>query len=99
VLESHGWDHVHTRGPELAQRLADLLRDAGREVVDRDHTTLVSFSSPDAESERDRLADTGVLLRNIPERPWLRASVGAWNDEADLERLTATLSTYEPAGG
>ena len=99
VLEDFGWESVHARGPELAQRLAELLREAGRDVIERDDTTLVSFSSPDAESERDRLADTGVLLRNIPGRPWLRASVGAWNDEADLERLTATLSTYQPAGG
>jgi hypothetical protein len=33
-----------------------------------------------------------VIVRNIPDRPWLRASVGAWNDEGDLERLLGTLS-------
>ncbi len=50
-------------------------------------STLVSFPSADPEGERARLAEAGVILRNIPGRPWLRASVGAWNDEDDLERL------------
>jgi selenocysteine lyase/cysteine desulfurase len=32
-----------------------------------------------------------VLIRHLPNRPYLRASVGAWNDESDLERLLAAL--------
>jgi L-cysteine/cystine lyase len=31
-------------------------------------------------------------VRNIPDYPWLRASVGAWNDESDLERLLEGLT-------
>ena len=31
------------------------------------------------------------MLRELPGTPYLRASVGAWNDEADLERLLAAL--------
>jgi selenocysteine lyase/cysteine desulfurase len=38
------------------------------------------------------LATKGVIIRNIPDRPWLRASVGAWNDEQDLQRLVETLA-------
>jgi L-cysteine/cystine lyase len=53
--------------------------------------TLVSFSSPDPLAERERLAEQGIVLRDIPGRPWLRASVGAWNDEHDLERLLEAL--------
>jgi len=34
-----------------------------------------------------------VILRNIPGTPWLRASVGAWNDENDLDRLLVALTT------
>jgi L-cysteine/cystine lyase len=52
----------------------------------------VSFLSPDPEAERARLAEQGVILRNIPGRPWLRASVGAWNDEGDVERLLRGLT-------
>jgi L-cysteine/cystine lyase len=51
----------------------------------------VSFPSPDPEAEREELAQAGAIVRNIPGRPWLRASVGAWNDEGDLERLLDAL--------
>ena len=43
------------------------------------------------EATRDRLGESGVRVRNLPGRPLLRASVGAWNDESDLERLLAAL--------
>jgi L-cysteine/cystine lyase len=92
VLESAGWEAVHERGPALAGRLAQLLAEHGREPAPRADTTLVSFSSPDPEAEREQLAAQGVILRNIPSRPWLRASVGAWNDEDDLDRLLRALS-------
>jgi selenocysteine lyase/cysteine desulfurase len=93
VLESAGWAEVHERGTTLAGRLASLLAERGRELAPRGDTTLVSFVSPDPELERDRLAEQGVILRNIPSRPWLRASVGAWNDDDDLDRLLRALST------
>lgn len=92
LLESTGWSAVHERSSTLAARLAGLLRERGIDVAPRDQSTLVSFESADPEAERARLADGGVLLRNIPGRPWLRASVGAWNDEGDLERLMGMLS-------
>jgi selenocysteine lyase/cysteine desulfurase len=93
VLESAGWAAVYERGRTLAARLAELLAERGREPAPRGDTTLVSFSSADPEAERERLAEKGVILRNIPGRPWLRASVGAWNDDDDLDRLLRALST------
>jgi L-cysteine/cystine lyase len=93
VLERCGWPAVWERARTLAARLAEMLAAAGREVVPRGPSTLVSFSSPDAESERDRLAERGVVVRNLPGSQRLRASVGAWNDEGDLERLVGSLST------
>jgi selenocysteine lyase/cysteine desulfurase len=92
VLASAGWPAVHARARELAATLAARLREHGREVAPRGGTTLVSFTSEDPEGERARLAESGCIVRNIPGRPWLRASVGAWNDEEDLDRLLATLS-------
>jgi L-cysteine/cystine lyase len=92
VLESAGWDAVHERARSLAHALAERLAELGRPPAPRDETTLVSFPSPDPEAERERLAEQGVIVRNIPSRPWLRASVGAWNDERDLDRLLGTLS-------
>lgn len=92
VLERFGWERLYERSHSLAAALADRLRELGREVAPRDRqTTLVSFTSADPEAERDVLAEAGVVLRNIPGRRWLRASVGAWNDESDLDRLLAGL--------
>jgi L-cysteine/cystine lyase len=86
-----GWARVHRRARELAATLVGMLEAGGREVSARGETTLVTFSSRDPETEREQLAERGVLVRNIPGRPLLRASVGVWNDEGDLERLIAGL--------
>jgi len=91
VLESAGWQAVHEHARTLAARLAHMLAQAGREVAPRADTTLVSFASPDPQAERELLAARGVVVRSIPQRPWLRASVGAWNDERDLQRLVEAL--------
>lgn len=91
TLEQAGWDSVHERAVALAARLAERLSDVGRVVTPRGRSTLVSFASADPPAERARLAEQGVVLRDIPDRPQLRASVGAWNDESDLDRLLASL--------
>jgi L-cysteine/cystine lyase len=93
VLEDAGWTDVHARARSLAGTLVEMLREAGREPPPRAETTLVSFPSQDPPAERARLADAGVVVRNIPGREWLRASVGAWNDEGDLDRLVGALQT------
>jgi selenocysteine lyase/cysteine desulfurase len=92
VLGGAGWPAVHEHARTLAARLAELLGEHGREPAPRGPTTLVSFPSPDPPAERALLAERGVIVRDIPGRPWLRAAVGAWNDEADLERLLHGLS-------
>ncbi|HXB16347.1 MAG TPA: aminotransferase class V-fold PLP-dependent enzyme [Solirubrobacteraceae bacterium] len=91
VLESFGWPELWGRARELAAQLARTLAERGREPAPRGETTLVSFPSDDPEAERAELAQRGVIVRNIPGYPWLRASVGAWNDEDDLERLLGAL--------
>jgi selenocysteine lyase/cysteine desulfurase len=68
-----------------------MLSAAARQVVSGSAGTLLSFESPDPEGERASLAEHGVVLRDSPGRPWLRASVGAWNDERDLHRLLDAL--------
>lgn len=91
LLEHAGWAGLHERSRSLATLLADALQARGRSVALRTQSTLVSFSSPDPAAERTRLREAGVVLRDIPGRPWLRASVGAWNDEQDLQQLLAAL--------
>ena len=79
--------------PSWRRRSRARLADAGRTVAQRDHSTLVAFEDPDPEATRGRLLEQGVGVRNLPGYPYLRASVGAWNDESDLERLLAALKT------
>jgi selenocysteine lyase/cysteine desulfurase len=91
TLERAGWAAVHQRAIALSEQLAGMLQAAGRETSPRGESTLVSFFSGDPLAERTRLAERGVVLRDIPGHPRLRASIGAWNDERDLERLLAGL--------
>jgi selenocysteine lyase/cysteine desulfurase len=91
VLEQAGWSEVHERGVAQARRLADRLRESGRAVMPRGATTLVAWEDPFADDTRDRLAQAGVAVRSLPGRALLRASVGAWNDDSDLDRLLSEL--------
>ena len=91
VLREADLAAVLARGPALAATLADRLAAHGRTVAPRDHTTLVAFEDDDPEATRDRLLDAGVFVRNLPGTPLVRASVGAWSNEDDFERLLAAL--------
>jgi L-cysteine/cystine lyase len=91
VLAGQDWDAVLERSSALAATLAGALSDAGHDVLPRGDTTLVTWRTDDAVAQRDRLAALGIVVRDIPQRPWLRASVGAWNDEGDLDRLLAAV--------
>jgi selenocysteine lyase/cysteine desulfurase len=81
------------RARELAERCRTLLADAGHEVVtEAGQATLVSFRSPgDPLAMRLALYDLGVVVRELPGTDLLRASVGWWNDENDLDRLVEGL--------
>jgi L-cysteine/cystine lyase len=91
VLAATGWAELHERAATLAATLAQMLTERGRQVAPRDRTTLVSWQDPDPPATKDRLAAAGVVVRDLPGRGLLRASVGAWNDDSDLERLLAAL--------
>jgi L-cysteine/cystine lyase len=91
VLERHGFEEVLARGRAQAAELARRLAEAGHTVAPRGDTTLVAWEDADPEGTRDRLRDAGIIVRNLPGRPLLRASVGAWNDESDLDRLLGAL--------
>jgi L-cysteine/cystine lyase len=87
VFDEVGWEAIHVRAAELADTLVARLGQLGRAVAPRGRSTLVSFHSADPPAERLRLAERGVVVRDIPNRALLRASVGAWNNEQDIERL------------
>ena len=91
VLADRGWDAIHEYAVALAATFAERLEAAGRTVAPRGASTLVTFEDPDPPATAERLAAAGVSIRSLPHLPYLRASVGAWNDESDLERLLAAL--------
>jgi selenocysteine lyase/cysteine desulfurase len=96
VFEEAGWDWVHERSSSLAVRLAEQLARHGLEVRDRGRSTLVSWQPPsgrDPAEEVQRLANEGIVVRSIPGFGGLiRASVGAWSSEEELERLAEVAS-------
>lgn len=89
TLAAAGWGAVHERGAVLAERLASELAGRGADVAPRGRSTLVSWRSDDPGAETRRLGAAGVLVREIPGSGLVRASVGAWSSEDDLERLLA----------
>lgn len=91
VLAAAGWEAVLRDGPRRAAALAAALAERGHVVAPRDETTLVSWEDPDPPATRARLFERGVVVRDLPGTSYLRASVGAWNDEGDLERLLEGL--------
>ena len=93
VLEEAGIDAVHERAVELAERLAELLRERGV----RWRRAAPPRSSPSRwpipRRFVERAAAEGIVIRYLPGRPWARASVGAWNTEEELERLAKRRPT------
>lgn len=97
LLAAHGWDAIRDRAGVLAHSLEAALRTAGRDVLSRGESSLVCWREPDAEAFVERAARAGVVVRSIPRTQTVRASVGAWNDGADLERLLAVVETHRSA--
>jgi selenocysteine lyase/cysteine desulfurase len=91
VLEGFGWDALFERAATLAERLAAELAERGHTVGPRGRTTLVAWEDDDPPAASARIAESGVVIRHLPGTRYLRASVGAWNDETDLQRLLEAL--------
>jgi selenocysteine lyase/cysteine desulfurase len=91
VLQGPGFGNGQRRAVSLAARLAELLSGRGLAVAPRGQSTLVSWESADPPAECERLLAEGIVVRHLPETPWVRASVGAWSSEEELERLAALV--------
>jgi selenocysteine lyase/cysteine desulfurase len=87
LLGEAGWDWVHDRAASLAALLADRLAQSGLEVLARGRSTLVSWQADDPQAEVERLAGQGFIVRSVPAFGIVRASVGAWSSEEELEGL------------
>jgi L-cysteine/cystine lyase len=77
------------RAQTLADRLAALLGEGSIRTAPRGDSTLVSWEAHDPPAEVKRLRAEGIVVRDIPGGRYVRASVGAWSSEDELERLAA----------
>jgi L-cysteine/cystine lyase len=85
----------YERAAATAARCRELLLAAGQDVVTTANpATLVSWRPAGEETAAvvERLYKAGVVVRDLPERGLVRASVGWWTSEEDLQRLVAALA-------
>jgi selenocysteine lyase/cysteine desulfurase len=93
VLDDAGFDAVHRRATALA---ASLAAELGERARPRGPSTLVSWEVAEPEAEVTRLREAGFVLRDLPGTGTVRASVGAWSSEAELERLVEAAGLTRP---
>ena len=86
------WEWVHERAAWLASGLAQRMAEHGLQVSSRGRSTLISWAAADPAGEVERLAREGIVVRSINEFGLLRASVGAWSSDQELERLVGLVS-------
>jgi len=84
------------RAAELAARCRSLLLERGHDVVTfAGQGTLVSWRHDgDTAAAAAALYERGVVIRELPGTGLLRASLGWWNDESDVERLVDALDGF-----
>jgi selenocysteine lyase/cysteine desulfurase len=91
ALASHP-EWRYERAAEMAARCRELLAPHVEVVTPPGHSTLVSFRPQSDPTELvAKLADDGVVVRELPGRNLMRASCGWWTNEDDLQRLVAGL--------
>lgn len=91
ALELHpAWRYEHAKSITALAR--DRLSERFDVVTEPDQSTLVSFRvSGEPAGITARLAEHGVVVRDLPNLPWVRISCGYWNDESDVDRLMHAL--------
>jgi len=93
ALAASDLDAVRARAVERAAALAAELAAAGLAVAPRGASTLVSWEAADPAAEAARLLAADILVRDLPGTPYVRASVGGWTADAELERLVAAATS------
>jgi L-cysteine/cystine lyase len=82
------FDHAR----RMAERLRELLSERAEVITEADQATLVTWKAEgDSREIVLRLAEAGVVIRDVPKLGWLRASCGFWTSEDDVQRLLSAL--------
>jgi L-cysteine/cystine lyase len=89
------WERV--TGENAARARARLRRQPGVAIGehDREDAPLVAITVDGVEDTVEltgRLAEQGILIRYIPDTPWMRASIGAWTTDDEVDRLANALT-------
>ena len=79
------------RAAETAARCRELLAERVDVVTEPGHSTLISFRSDEPEETVARLAERGVIVRDLPGTGLVRVSCGWWTSDEDLDRLVEAL--------
>jgi selenocysteine lyase/cysteine desulfurase len=81
------FDHARA----MAERCRELLAARGPVATEPGQATLVSWPAGEPELVAAKLAEAGVVVRDLPGTGWVRASCGFWTSEDDLERLIRAI--------
>jgi L-cysteine/cystine lyase len=80
------------RAREQAHRARARLAGVADVVTATGQGTMVTFRHDgDTAAAQKRLAEQGVVIRDLPGTGWLRASIGWWTSDEDVARLVAAL--------
>jgi selenocysteine lyase/cysteine desulfurase len=77
----------------MAERCRAALGERFEVVTEPGQSTLISFRAPrDSVEDARRAYDASVIIRDLGDTGWLRASCGWWTNDEDIERLVAALA-------
>jgi L-cysteine/cystine lyase len=79
------------RAAETAARARERLVERVDVVTEPGHSTLISFRADEPEETVKRLAENGVIVRDLPRTGLVRVSCGWWTSDEDLDRLIDAL--------
>jgi L-cysteine/cystine lyase len=79
------------RARAIAERCRELVGERADVVTEPGQATLVSWKAAEPAEQVRRLAERGVVVRDLPGTGLVRASCGFWTSDEDLERLVAGL--------
>jgi len=86
------------RAAEIAKYAHERLAERVDVVTEPGHAGLISWRADgDASELAARAWKEGVVIRDLPGLNWLRASVGYWTSDEDVERLIGALDGGGPA--
>jgi L-cysteine/cystine lyase len=81
------------RAAEVTEQCRRVLAESYEVIGEPGQGTLVSFVPPgDAAETAARLYERGVVVRDLPNTGWVRASCGWWTNEDDIDRLIGGAS-------